>query len=415
MSNRSSSVAFFPGRTRSRTTDVLARALRGLIEGLQSERWPCLIPRLEHLYEPRAGMPYHFKPELFIQVSGTTEFSFPDERITLQPGVACIVPRGLPHGEVARTAGGPFENIVVSFYNDTIYVHLAHERTPGRPGVQHVDFYTTNLFADLILYLDRIAELHHRDPRRYHVAIRALLVAELSLLLGVVDTPNTMRPPSNDTIAVCKWMIHQRLHDDQLNLDVLANELGCSPSYLSRLFHQKVGERIVEHINRLRIQNAIEALQQTRFSSKVIAMGCGYRDAGYFGRVFRQMTGRSPQQYRRDHQRSTSSLEMQPKTIYAAKKDFGAIPDLGELNAIDALRLTKLSVNAIAAGCGYRDAKLFSQFFKQATGSSPQKYRRDIQRLMAARAGGSAAPLQSGPESAKASSGITAPPKRRSA
>src|SRR5581483_3031054 len=65
------------------------------------------------------------------------------------------------------------------------------------------------------------------------------------------------------------------------------------------------------------------------------------------------------------------------------RRDHGAVPDLGEMNAIDALRLTKLSVKAIAAGCGYRDVKLFSRFFRHATGTSPQQYRRDIQRLVA--------------------------------
>ncbi len=238
---------------------------------------------------------------------------------------------------------------------------------------------------DLISYLDRVSELHHGDSARNGTAIKALLLAEFSLLLNVIEAPGQSLPPVSDTIALCKWLIHQNLHDEDLNLESLAAELECSSSYLSRLFHRKVGERIIEHINRLRIQNAIDALHHTRLSVKVIAVGCGYRDAGYFGRVFRQATGRSPQQYRRDLQRITSPLEMQPKTVYAAKKDFGATPDLGELNAIDALRLTKLSVKAIAAGCGYRDTKVFSRFFRHATGISPQKYRRDIQRIISSR------------------------------
>ncbi|MES1194765.1 MAG: helix-turn-helix domain-containing protein, partial [Opitutus sp.] len=330
-------------------------------------------------------MPYHFKPEIFLQLGGTTEFTFPDQRLTLQPGNVCIVPRGMPHGEIARSDREPFENVVVSFYNDTVYVHVAHERAPGRPTVDNVHFYTTDLFADLISYLDRIGELHHADAVRHTVAIKALLLAEFSLLLSVIEAPVRPLPTATDTVALCKWLIHQKLHDENLNLESLAAELDCSSSNLSRLFHRQVGERVIEHINRLRIQNASDTLRHTRLSVKVIALGCGYRDAGYFGRVFRQVTGRSPQQFRRDSQRLASSLETQPKTVYAEARDFGITPDLGELNAIDALRLTKLSVKAIAAGCGYRDTRIFSRFFRQATGISPQKYRRDIQQLMSAR------------------------------
>jgi AraC-like DNA-binding protein len=362
----------------------LSRALRQLLAALKAETLSFHVPRLTHLYESRKTMPYHFKPEIFIQLSGTTEFTFPEQRLVLQPGSVCLVPRGMPHGEVARADGAQFENLVISFYNGTIYVHLAHERAPGRPAVGHVDFLATDLFADLILFLDRIAELHTTNAARHATAIRALLTAEFSLLAGVVEVPAQHLPPANDVVALCKWHIHQRLHDDHLNLESLAMELGCSSSYLSRLFHRKVGERIVEHINRLRIQNAMEALRDTRHSVKVIAAGCGYRDAGYFGRLFRQSTQRSPQQFRREAQRHPSSLETQPKTVYAQQKDHGAVPDLGELNAIDALRLTKLSVKAIAAGCGYRDVKLFTRFFRQATGTSPQQYRRDIQQAIAA-------------------------------
>lgn len=382
MTSHSQPVIEFPLSPRGGTREILRRALRRQIEALEQNQFCCRVPRLLRLYEPQKGMPYHFKPEIFIQLGGTTEFTFPEQRLTLQPGNVCIVPRGMPHGEVARSDQHPFENVVVSFYNDTIYVHVAHERSPGRPTVDNVHFYTTELFADLISYLDRIGELHQADPARNAVAIKALLLAEFSLLLSVIEAPARPLPAATDTIALCKWLIHQKLHDENLNLELLAAELDCSSSNLSRLFHRQVGERIIEHINRLRIQNAGDTLRHTRLSVKIIALGCGYRDAGYFGRVFRQATGRSPQQYRRDHQRGAASLETQPKTVYAEVRDFGATPDLGELNAIDALRLTKLSVKAIAAGCGYRDTRLFTRFFRQATGISPQKYRRDIQHLM---------------------------------
>ena len=384
MTSQSQPVIEFPTGPRSGTKEILRRALRRQIEALEQNQFCCRVPQLHRLYEPQKGMPYHFKPEIFLQLGGTTEFTFPDERLILQPGNVCIVPRGMPHGEIARSDREPFENVVVSFYNDTVYVHVAHERAPGRPTVDNVHFYTTDLFADLISYLDRISELHHTDPVRHTVAIKALLLAEFSLLLSVIETPVRPLPAATDTVALCKWMIHQKLHDENLNLESLAAELDCSSSNLSRLFHRQVGERVIEHINRLRIQNASDTLRHTRLSVKVIALGCGYRDAGYFGRVFRQVTGRSPQQFRRDSQRLASSLETQPKTVYAEARDFGITPDLGELNAIDALRLTKLSVKAIAAGSGYRDTKIFSRFFRQATGISPQKYRRDIQQLMSA-------------------------------
>ncbi len=119
-------------------------------------------------------------------------------------------------------------------------------------------------------------------------------------------------------MALGEWLSHVDLQLDSLSLDSLAAEIGCSPNHLSKIFHRATGERIVERINRLRIQNAIDALSRTRLSVKAIAAACGFADANYFARVFRQATGRSPQQYRCDAQRLASVVELPRKSNAAS-------------------------------------------------------------------------------------------------
>lgn len=305
--------------------EFFAETFRRQISTLESNTLRYHIPRLHHLYERHPSMPYHFKPEFFMQLAGVTEFIFPDQRITLHPGEVCLVPKGMPHGEVARGGEAPFENVVVSYYNDTIDIHVAHEREPGLPGSDNVHFFTTELYQDMIGYLDRICEFHHHNPRVNAIAIKGLLLAEFSLLLTLVEAPGATLPTSTDTISLSKWLIQHNLQDENLGLQSLADELGCSPNYLSKLFHRRVGERIVERINRLRIQSGIDALRRTRLSVKAIAAGCGYSDPNYFCRVFRQATGRSPQQYREDVQRINCTLEKPPPGSRADERS-GAKP-----------------------------------------------------------------------------------------
>jgi AraC-like DNA-binding protein len=330
--------------------DVFRRQIRAL----EANRLRYHIPAPRHLYEQHARMPYHFKPELFIQLEGVTEFSFPEQHFTLQPGEVCIVPKGMPHGEYVRAGDGPFENVVVSYYNNTIDVHVAHEVAPGCPRADDVHFFTTDLFHDLVSYLDRICEFHHSNPQVNSLAIKGLFLAEFSLLHTLVESPDSHRPATTDPVSLCEWLIQHNIQIDALSLESLAEEIGCSPNHLSKIFHRATGERIVERINRLRVQNAIDALSRTRLSVKSIAVSCGFSDANYFARVFRQATGRSPQQYRRDVQRLACTLEVPAKPgereavaqeiQFATGLTHGASPSVGS-----ASRSAPASADALAA------------------------------------------------------------------
>jgi AraC-like DNA-binding protein len=288
-----------------------ADVFRRLIESLERGNLKCHIPRIYHLYEPHKEMPYHFKPELFVQLGGITEFRFPDECFTLRPGEVCIVPKGMPHGEIVRADKEPFENVVVSFYNDMIDVHIGREMSPGIPKAVEMNFYTTDFFEDMVDYLDAICHFQRYSGCIDGAATKGLLMAEFSLLLALVEAANSHLASATDIVSLCQWLIQHNLQDEFLSVELLAEELDCTPNYLSRVFHKKTGDRITERINRLRIQNASDALRWTRLSIKAIAAGCGYSGANYFCRKFRQATGRTPQSYRLEFQREFSGEILQ--------------------------------------------------------------------------------------------------------
>jgi two-component system response regulator YesN len=71
-----------------------------------------------------------------------------------------------------------------------------------------------------------------------------------------------------------------------------------SKSYLSRIFKADTGIPLWDFLNRYRIQKAKELLLLTDKSITAIAADVGYEDVGYFGRVFRDITGVSPRAFR---------------------------------------------------------------------------------------------------------------------
>lgn len=92
--------------------------------------------------------------------------------------------------------------------------------------------------------------------------------------------------------------------ENTYNLTQLARRAGLSPSRLSRLFKQQTGLSIVEFRNRQRMQRFLNRYEQERDSGRQITLLNAALDAGFgsypqFHRVFRQVAGCSPAEYRR--------------------------------------------------------------------------------------------------------------------
>ncbi|SDW04097.1 response regulator [Paenibacillus sp. PDC88] len=96
--------------------------------------------------------------------------------------------------------------------------------------------------------------------------------------------------------SLCSY-IEENLEKD-LSLVRLAELHHFNPSYLSRLFKQEKGTNLSEFIDDCRIRRAKELLQNTDLMIREIAIRVGYEAAHSFTRLFKKLTGMTPQEYR---------------------------------------------------------------------------------------------------------------------
>ena len=78
----------------------------------------------------------------------------------------------------------------------------------------------------------------------------------------------------------------------------IAEAVGVSEDYLSRVFSRELGLSPWDYLNRYRMQRAKELLRRTNDSIRSIAHQVGFKDQAYFSRVFRKQTGSSPNEFR---------------------------------------------------------------------------------------------------------------------
>ncbi|MCG8524959.1 MAG: helix-turn-helix transcriptional regulator [Opitutales bacterium] len=280
------------------------------------------VPKKSGDFQKLPGMHYHFKPEIFIQLQGETRFSYPAEETLLKEEELLIIPPGIPHKEVIYPKNGDFRNLVVGFYSNTLSLHFAFEAAPQKPDIEFIQFFDT---PNLDLYVglaNHLVEVYHSTSRTREAIIKGISGTLLASFLDLVETGTNSLNSDIGKVFQAKWIVREQIANPDLNVKMIANCLQCSADYLSHLFHNETGEKLIHYIQRIRIQGAIYALETTSLYVSEISWSSGYTDAAYFARIFKKFTGMSPADYRTNHQKKHQKKEDNPKSVYHDHDDY---------------------------------------------------------------------------------------------
>lgn len=243
---------------------------------------------------------FHLRPELFVQLRGHTDFHLPHGTRRLAAGDALLMPPRLLHHEVVAADGDgrPFRNLVVYSDGEVLTCHLAHEHALGQPGILYLETRRHPQAGRLLAWLTDAAEVeaHRALPDRQ---ASTLVAAALAGVAQALDAPADQDAPTEPAlIARLRVLIKDQLGDAALSVRGLAAQCGCSADHLSHVFRARTGEALAAHLNRLRIERAVQLLDETTLSGKEIAWACGFAGPSYFIQQFRRHCGMTPRQWR---------------------------------------------------------------------------------------------------------------------
>ena len=96
-----------------------------------------------------------------------------------------------------------------------------------------------------------------------------------------------------------KEFIHAKI-EDELTLSDMAQSVGLSTAHFSDMFRKSTGETPHQFVLRCRTERAKEILRRAELRVLDVAVACGFKTQQHFARVFRQLCGSSPTEYRRE-------------------------------------------------------------------------------------------------------------------
>lgn len=228
--------------------------------------------------------------QIFFGVSGEGEFYADGARFVLYPGQLTVLPPHASHGY--RSLGGTWVLHYIGFDG------LLCQRMMAVLGLSEAGVYEPADGCGFLAHLqtlERMATSPDADPVQRSSALYALLLDLSSELRRLPDS----RAAESEGLEKEMILYLEDHFQEDISLDVLSAQFRRTPEYLCGIFKAATGETISHYLRRIRIHRAkVLLMERPDASLREISEACGFHSLSYFGKVFREATGFTPQGYR---------------------------------------------------------------------------------------------------------------------
>ena len=170
---------------------------------------------------------------------------------------------------------------------------------------EYVDFaFDEADFARILRWLDELSALNRERGFAAVGAIRGILLQLISLACqrheaALLEQAARHSGRSSRRDALQRVMRFVREHlGEEISLNDAAAAAMLSPNYLAHLLKKQTDRTFTELVTERRLERAKELLLTSSTRIGDIALQCGFSDADYFSRRFRQQIGVTPRQFR---------------------------------------------------------------------------------------------------------------------
>lgn len=166
-----------------------------------------------------------------------------------------------------------------------------------------------DLCAQLIYIGNKIIERYGIKQEKSYITVRSIRIFdtiyslrdEIILYYRFIISQikkSEIKESYSDNIITALSYINSNFHLE-ISLSSTADRIGISRQYLSKKFKDECGMSFVDYLTNKRINYAKELLEMSKYSIGEIACKSGYHNYNYFLRVFKEKTGKTPNEYHR--------------------------------------------------------------------------------------------------------------------
>ncbi|PCJ63364.1 MAG: hypothetical protein COA79_00730 [Planctomycetota bacterium] len=285
----------------------LKRELSRFYQGATNGELPLKIPLLNGIRQDYKEMHWHLFPEVFFQLEGSSLFRFPSQNIELNAGEICILPRGIPHREMAQDSKS--KNLVIMTAENTTSIHLGSALKGEMSVIKEMIPFNDLKSERISELLDDIVYTYTAEHPYKEDMICATLVLHIAHLLTLIENYKNIGHSANHKVYQCKRIILTHLHSSELNVPQIASFIDCSSDYLSSLFKQETGIGLISYLQQQRINLACDLLANNPLDVNQVSRQVGFSESGYFIKVFKNLIGKTPKAYQKINRSALNSTD----------------------------------------------------------------------------------------------------------
>ncbi|WJH33733.1 AraC family transcriptional regulator [Paenibacillus sp. CC-CFT747] len=258
-----------------------------------------------HNVKVRSPLHYHDFAELSLVIEGLGSEKIHGKTHTMRRGTVSFL---MPH-HIHEIQSHPETPIVLysCMFDLAILTHSPDEQEwigdLLKVGLELPSYYQLNekQTREMESLLVSLKEEYEHNRYGRDVYLRTKLTEALLLMLrchltGHTETEDPPRPKKRHIGELVPY-VHQH-YNEPINLREISQVFHSSSSSISRLFKQVTGQNFTVYLHTLRIHRALSLLASTDMSVTDIAEEVGFQHTRSFSRVFKEIVGMNPKQYR---------------------------------------------------------------------------------------------------------------------
>lgn len=248
---------------------------------------------------------WHESTEILFVLEGELEIRVNQDDYQLKMGDIFIVNGNELHFIKSKTAFGQ-TNVLALQFDNRYFKKLGIDVEQKRFYLNSSEVEEDSIFVlDEIKYiLANMMDLVLNQKNLYHLKVKIMLLDLVVILLEhfeIATKTNKKRMEDDQRLVEILHYMNKYCIEAHLGLQDIALEFSLNPHYLSRYFKSNVGVSFKKYLDNMRLNKSLFTLRTTDETVTEIAHKFGFPDSKAYYRVFKEVLGITPMQYREQY------------------------------------------------------------------------------------------------------------------